>query len=601
MSRLSKHSSVSTNNRRGVELFLQRGRRRSMTSGRRLSLESLENRQMLSASGVFHRTDGDISAGAGATANIFHGGSGSEYSNPPANTLAESSALASNTDEFGAIGNALASAEATHSIAVGSDGSQPLADANAGQQLNAVGSDTGGAESESIVNGSSTGNYSLTLVGTPVNPRFHGHWLLLSNGSIESPQAATYTSTDESVEIDTAGGDWYVRAEAINGATPSWNVTWQLPDNPNTVFHETVSGYLYLPFDISWAYDGSTSVKVISNLDGSALAASAAGESSSVDWTQDAEAWLRIEDPNPPGISIIRGGTELSNPTLPVVPPKIADVTIGSTLTTSYANPPYDFGTVVGSATQLKTVPVGAANQISVKFTKAVDISAGDLHLVSLNKAASLPTLSMFTPPDATNGYTATWMYNTSTPLRAGEYMIWIPDSVHDFDGNALDGEWTNPGSISTTSPTTVFPSGDDRAGGDFKFVFTYLPGDMDLNNAVNFGDSAMFGAAITNPASVDPLVVRLADMNGNGAANFGDFTAFGNLVTSGMGNQQLITLVGDTDNDHELSAAEQIAFDNSPTDINGDGFADSTDVAAFDAIWDAVGSTTSNPLRLLY
>jgi hypothetical protein len=61
---------------------------------------------------------------------------------------------------------------------------------------------------------------------------------------------------------------------------------------------------------------------------------------------------------------------------------------------------------------------------------------------------------------------------------------------VTDIHGNRLDGEWTNPTSITTTnSSVSEFPSGNGAAGGDFNFVMTLLAGDVNRDNREDLSD----------------------------------------------------------------------------------------------------------------
>ena len=46
-----------------------------------------------------------------------------------------------------------------------------------------------------------------------------------------------------------------------------------------------------------------------------------------------------------------------------------------------------------------------------------------------------------------------------------------------------LDGEWTNPTSLSQLT-SSIWPSGNGTAGGDFTFYVTFLPGDATGNGS---------------------------------------------------------------------------------------------------------------------
>jgi hypothetical protein len=567
---------------------------------RRCTIESLESRELLYATGVFDRTDGNVDAFAGPTANGTGPGAVYAPGNSPLETLAEATQSAS---DHGA--NSSAMSEALHSPAIGSSAGAAFADVTVGVSAHVgSGSDNGAAVAEGY--GHSDGVYTLSLSGTPVNPLYHGHWLLTSAGTSNSGSHSVATAASElRVDVFTATDDWYVQAIPVNGGDqpPEWEVSYHLPDRADASFSET-DGF-YLAYDITWAYDNGTSAEVKSFVDSEASGGTYVPytDTASAEINSDAQGWLRIDDA-PHGVAIIPGGTTVPNPQASLVPPKVADVVISN----SSAGLNYDFSGNVGSQKQLLTVPVGHANQITIQFTKGVTVSSGDLTLISLNRAVAVPSLSGsggFTAPDAGNNYTATW--NFASSLLAAQYEIWLPDTIVDANTNALDGEWTNPGSYNpsgSSNITTVFPSGNDVAGGDFKFVFTILPGDIrsvasagspDL--LVGSNDYAVFLANYESTPGPGGKDWFHGDFTGDGHTNSSDFA----LLLANYGNNwQTLQLVGDSDHDGALSSTEKSVFDSTPTDINGDGLANSSDVAAFDAIYAAVGSSTSNPLRLL-
>ena len=142
-----------------------------------------------------------------------------------------------------------------------------------------------------------------------------------------------------------------------------------------------------------------------------------------------------------------------------------------------------DFAGKVGSGEQIRSVPLIAANTLSITFNHDVVVTQTALQVVKLD--GSSPTVFDF-DYDA-QSQTATWTFNTS--LADGRYLVRLADSVHDADNEALDGEFTNPWTLGETG-TSTFPSGDGTAGGEFRFRFTVLAGDTDHNNidgAANF------------------------------------------------------------------------------------------------------------------
>jgi hypothetical protein len=590
-------------------------------SSRTCRIEQLEDRHLLSAVGVFQRISGGdnaVHAQAGVSSTVSHDTGHYSDGNPPALTMAEAKAQAS--DQYS---DAAATVDATNSPAVGSSSGVATADVNVGISGHANwNSNLYAATAGGGFAGSSSGEYSLSLTGTPVQPRFHGHWLILSSGDGSAAgNSGSQLDTSARVDIITSGGshpgDWFVAIDSGPSTITDrlWTVSYELPDGSSGSY--VVTGGAYIPIDLFWAYDGTTDVIIRTSFNGdfSESAFDASGNISpgsvSLDWSGDAQGWLRIDDPNAPGSAVlIPGGTKLPNPEAPLVPPKVENVTISDTLVSnSYGtNPPYDFDSHVGSQEQLRTVPVGNANKIAIKFTKNVVMSGGDLHLLALNKVSNLPGYT-FDPPGNNNGHTATWTYVSALP--AAQYQLWLPDSIHDFNGNSLDGEWSNPGSYNpggSSVVTTIFPSGNDIAGGDFKFVYTILGGDANRNNWVNISDYGTWQSN-SDPNNPNQGHYRFidGDFSGNGIINISDY---GILQTNFNLNWQTLAILGDYDNDHDVDSADQAAFasyldPNSPNhdlaDLNGDGNVNSVDSDAFNVIFNAVGSGTSNPLRLLF
>jgi hypothetical protein len=161
-----------------------------------------------------------------------------------------------------------------------------------------------------------------------------------------------------------------------------------------------------------------------------------------------------------------------SGAALPLVdigdPPKVVDVIVSGSLST---HAPFSFSTVAGSGLQLRTVPVGAADTISIVFSEDVNVVASNLRLVGM-QTGNVPTLAEFNYDIAT--MTATWRFEGWT--LGDQYFISLSDAVTDIEGNRLDGEWVNPAARSTTnSAVSEFPSGDGEPGGDFNFAATLL------------------------------------------------------------------------------------------------------------------------------
>lgn len=253
--------------------------------------------------------------------------------------------------------------------------------------------------------------------------------------------------------------------------------------------------------------------------------------------------------------------------------PQVLNVIISGSLS---MHAPFSFDTVDGSGDQLKTVPVGGANTISIVFSEGVNITAESLFLVSLHLAVR-PTLAEFSYDPLT--HMATWRYE-GWPL-ADQYLLSLSDRVTDADGNWLDGEWVNPRiNWSTTAAISEFPSGDGDPGGMFNFVMTLLPGDANLDGAVNNGDYVIW-----QPLLGADGVFQDGDFNGDGMVT-GDDAAIWSL-TNGL-YYQAIWVGCDLDGDLDVDDVDlQVIFDNAgmpnPTfydgDFNFDGEVDADDL----------------------
>ena len=254
--------------------------------------------------------------------------------------------------------------------------------------------------------------------------------------------------------------------------------------------------------------------------------------------------------------------------------PRVANVTISGSTSTHAPfsfNGPDDNIDFDGSGIQLRTVPVGGADTISITFTEDVNIVASDLRLTGL-RTANRPMLAEFSYDLGT--MTATWRF---TGWRLGDqYLISLSDAVTDVEGNPLNGEWVNPVSIFTNNSTVShFPSGDGDIGGDFNFVATLLPGDANLDLLVNSADYAIFSANY----GIGTLFT-MGDFNGDGYISYSSdgqlLNANYNLNLSGP-----ISMLADLNGDMKVDDADLGIFSShlgmtNPTqadgDLNGDG-----------------------------
>ncbi len=250
--------------------------------------------------------------------------------------------------------------------------------------------------------------------------------------------------------------------------------------------------------------------------------------------------------------------------------PRIMNLTISGS---NSLHDPYAFDTVVGSGEQIQTVPVGGADTISITFDELVNISADSLRLIGLT-TANVPQLAEFSYDPMT--MTATWRFEA---WATGDlYLISLPDSVTDIDGNPLDGEWVNPESLSSDNSSgliSTFPSGDGWAGGNFNFVATLLPGDANLDGVVDSSDLSILSG---NFNILFAQTFEDGDFNGDGAV---DLLDLGIVSPNWLLNLQDIWVLADLDGNFEVDDDDiQVINDNfgmtgatrADGDLDGDG-----------------------------
>ena len=136
----------------------------------------------------------------------------------------------------------------------------------------------------------------------------------------------------------------------------------------------------------------------------------------------------------------------------------------------------FDFAALAGAGEQLRSIPLSGANSISITFSQDVIVTSGALTLINLDGTA--PSVASFTYDVASQ--TATWTFTSA--LSDGQYLVRLSDSIHNSSSMALDGEFTNPWSLSDTN-TSLFASGNQTEGGEFRFRFTVLAGDTNHDN----------------------------------------------------------------------------------------------------------------------
>lgn len=117
---------------------------------------------------------------------------------------------------------------------------------------------------------------------------------------------------------------------------------------------------------------------------------------------------------------------------------------------------------------------------------------------------------------------------------------LWIP-AQRINDNDVATGSWT---ALNWTPPESAVAS--ELSYGLVYFFgstpyfhrFQRVPGDMNCDGALNFGDINPFVLALSNPAAYEAVFPNCdlgnADCNGDGAVNFGDINPFVTLMTTG-------------------------------------------------------------------
>jgi hypothetical protein len=180
---------------------------------------------------------------------------------------------------------------------------------------------------------------------------------------------------------------------------------------------------------------------------------------------------------------------------------------------------PHVTGLLLGSSTvnnggyvippgAVQSTPLAYANldQIKITFDQDVVVHTGDLSLAGVNVPGYSITGFRYDPAS----FTATW--TLAAPIGDDRLRLDLSDAVTASSGGAaLDGEWADG--------TSMFPSGDSLAGGDFVFRFNVLPGDADGSGMVSFSDLLILAQHYGQPATS----AAQGDFNGDAVVNFAD------------------------------------------------------------------------------
>jgi hypothetical protein len=431
-----------------AKLGLGKSRKRQVNHSRHRSrtfccltgVERLEDRRMFAFAGSFDNTSADVFATGGIVASI----PGSSVPNGVHTANGDPTEVDAGFDAPVANSNGIDSASGR--INIGAVRATP----EGGHSTLAYASTSGFADVSThtsqfpLVDGSSTnsdayakatGIYDVNVADVD-DPMFNGHWFVSSLGGRSGNSFAERYSSHRA-EITTrimgvSSETWYIRADNVAATFdpwPIWHVQIHLPGEEDEDFYLGLGEFeqpLHIERNLSWVYDGSDEVEIFTELsmDAKATVSDGFGTSASANMVANTQAALSITT-DLHGVQYIPGGL----PILSSSPPKVKNVIIGSTTTNSYNNnPDYYFDGYVGSGEQLKTVPVGGANLISVQFSKDVVVDSNDLELIALNYVGQGRTPTLIEEPSSGNGYIATWQL--SGTLEQGQFLLRLADSI---------------------------------------------------------------------------------------------------------------------------------------------------------------------------
>jgi hypothetical protein len=193
--------------------------------------------------------------------------------------------------------------------------------------------------------------------------------------------------------------------------------------------------------------------------------------------------------------------------------PKVIDVVIRDLVKPSHDS--YRFAEVVGSGEQLRTVPIGNANNIFIQFSEAVTLTGTAITVTSAING--LP----YTGTVSTTATTATWTLTSGAVFTYDQVILRIDDAGVTGLAGRLDGNWDNPDFLGDMG-TDTFPSGNNvvDADDDFIFRFTVLTGDFNHDNKV---DAADYVNWFKYQGTTSGATHAMGDANGDGAVNLTD------------------------------------------------------------------------------
>jgi regulation of enolase protein 1 (concanavalin A-like superfamily) len=209
-------------------------------------------------------------------------------------------------------------------------------------------------------------------------------------------------------------------------------------------------------------------------------------------------------------------------------------------------------------------------NRISLQFSEPINApSATSLTLVAITgTGVGTQTTITSTAVTLSEGDTvATWSVPT---LTTGRFTLVLPAAAitSRAGGGQLDGDWTHASSTFATG------SGDGTAGGDFRYQFRVLVGDINASGSVLANDVTGIQSALN--AAVTTSNYRL-DVNGSGTIVVTDANAVRplvgrNLPTGGFAPVVSGTAGATVDDTFDLSFAENAEWREAITGITVGG-----------------------------
>lgn len=181
---------------------------------------------------------------------------------------------------------------------------------------------------------------------------------------------------------------------------------------------------------------------------------------------------------------------------------------------------------------QLDTLPWTNIDTISIVFSEDVNVDQDDLALWGVNVADYVGEVGFAVDGFSydSNTFTATW--TLAAPIAADKLMIDLNadiGGVTDISGNLLDGEWED--GVSTTS-------GNSEPGGDFRFRFNVLPGDVDGNGMTISDDLALVRDALGTVVGDEGYLPGL-DVNGDGMIISNDLVLVRNQLGAALPDEE--------------------------------------------------------------